>query len=166
VTTWCNRYLRLAPGTPAWCDVRPIGRADQAVAFSKFSSSQSPVLQPVVQCASFEVFCTRTARRPACGGDLVLPSESGPAQIVIIEGNGQNGSAGSALRFAGGPGGRCQGRAISGLRVAFELAAGTTAGQVVPILSDRLTGASLPLNGCWAAAQEPRASGARWSARC
>src|SRR5512134_1573540 len=76
----------------------------------------------------------------ACGGgDLVLPSESGPARIVIVGGNQQNGSAGSALadplvvRVVD-----AQDRAISGVRVAFDLAAGTTTGQVSPdtVLTD------------------------------
>ena len=67
------------------------------------------------------------------GGDLVLPSESGPARIEIIGGDGQTGSAGAALadslvvRVLDG-----QDRAVSGLRVAFALAEGTTTGQVAP----------------------------------
>ena len=67
------------------------------------------------------------------GGDLVLPSESGPARIEIVDGNEQSGSAGSALadslvvRVVD-----AQDRAVGGLRVAFELAGGTTTGQVTP----------------------------------
>ena len=68
----------------------------------------------------------------ACGGgDLVLPSDAGPARIVIVEGDGQTGSAGAALddslvvRVTD-----AQNRAISGLRVAFTLAAGS--GEVSP----------------------------------
>jgi adhesin/invasin len=91
----------------------------------------------------------------ACGGgDLVLPSESGPARIVIVGGNEQDGSAGSALadplvvRVVD-----AQDRAISGVRVAFELAAGTTTGQVIPdtVLTD---------NGGLAAAEWVLGSGA------
>ncbi|HUF35811.1 MAG TPA: Ig-like domain-containing protein [Gemmatimonadales bacterium] len=68
----------------------------------------------------------------ACGGgDLVLPSDGGPARIVIIQGNEQTGSAGAALddslvvRITDG-----QDRAISGLRVAFTLSGG--GGEVSP----------------------------------
>jgi adhesin/invasin len=76
----------------------------------------------------------------ACGGgDLVLPSESGPARIEIVEGNEQTASAGSALadplvvRVVD-----AQNRVLSGLRVAFVLGQGSAGGEVTPdtVLTD------------------------------
>ncbi|HEX6104472.1 MAG TPA: Ig-like domain-containing protein [Gemmatimonadales bacterium] len=70
----------------------------------------------------------------ACGGgDLLLPSDAGPADIAIVQGNAQSGSAGSALadslvvRVTDG-----QDRAVRGLRVAFELGTGADGGEVSP----------------------------------
>lgn len=66
------------------------------------------------------------------GGDLVLPSDSGAARIVIISGDAQSANAGSELadpivvKVTD-----AQDRAISGLRVAFG-PAGTSGGLLAP----------------------------------
>jgi len=76
----------------------------------------------------------------SCGGaDLVLPGEAGPAEIVIVRGNGQTGRAGSVLpdsivvRVTD-----AQDRTVAGLAIAFA-PSGASSGDVVPDTS--LTGA-------------------------
>lgn len=70
----------------------------------------------------------------ACGGgDLVLPDDQSPAEIVVVEGNEQAGAVGTELadslvvRVVD-----AQDRPVQGIRVAFELGAGAGGGDMSP----------------------------------
>ena len=70
----------------------------------------------------------------ACGGgDLVLPSDSGPTGIAVVSGNGQTGNAGTTLgesivvKVTD-----AQSRGVNGVRVAFEVVGGGTGAAAAP----------------------------------